>query len=143
MTDGLIQTVRALLAQEPNVALCDSCLAFACSTSLLELRAVSHALLREGGRYERASTCASCRRTVATILYRAASKCAHCSGPIDVAATALLIEHQPFHVPCLRRLITDETVRVSRALNRRSRDLIAQSRRRLRERGPSCGGSAA
>jgi len=38
-----------------------------------------------------------------------------------------------FHVTCLRRLITDDRIRLSRALGRRSRRLIEQSRRRTRE----------
>lgn len=38
-----------------------------------------------------------------------------------------------FHVHCMRRLITDDTTRLSRALSRRSRELIEQSRRRMPE----------
>jgi len=37
-----------------------------------------------------------------------------------------------FHGSCLRRLVADDTIRLSTALSQRSRDLIEQSRRRLR-----------
>jgi len=44
-----------------------------------------------------------------------------------------MIQGERFHDACLRRLMSDETIRVSRALTRRSRELIERSRQRLRE----------
>ena len=64
---------------------------------------------------------------------RKPAKCVHCSEAMGDHDTGLLVDGQAFHVHCLRRLITDEKVHVSRTLNRRSRDLIAQSRRRIGE----------
>jgi hypothetical protein len=37
-----------------------------------------------------------------------------------------------FHVHCARRLTTDETIRLSRALSRRAREAIEESERRIR-----------
>ena len=108
----LRQTIAALLKQEPGAALCDACLAFACSASLLEVRAITESLVRESGGLQRASTCASCRRTVPTTFYRRGLKCVQCSDEILSDSDGVVIEDQAFHVHCLRRLITDETDRV-------------------------------
>jgi len=58
------------------------------------------------------------------------AKCAHCSEPLG-ADRGFLMGGDRFHVHCLRRLMTDETIGLSRALGQRSRDLIEQSRRRI------------
>jgi hypothetical protein len=58
------------------------------------------------------------------------AKCAHCSQPLD-DDLGFLMGGDRFHVHCLRRLMTDDTIRLSQALGRRSRDLIEQSRRRI------------
>ncbi len=126
----LERTVAVLLKQEPDAALCDSCLAFACSTSLNEIRSVSEALVAERGQFQRSPACASCRRTVPSTFYKALAKCAHCSGEVYDAETMNLGE-QIMHVHCFRLLVTDEKVVVSGSLNRRSRQLIAESRRRI------------
>jgi len=62
-----------------------------------------------------------------------AEKCAHCSKPLDAGDPGMLMGDELFHAHCLRRLITDGTIRLSRALSRRSRELIEQSRRRAAE----------
>ena len=125
MAEMLRATVAALLEQEPGTALC--------STSLIEARQITESLVAQGPEFQRASTCASCRRTVPATFRRKPAKCVHCSEAMGDHDTGLLVDGQAFHVHCLRRLITDEKVHVSRTLNRRSRDLIAQSRRRIRE----------
>jgi hypothetical protein len=82
---------------------------------------------------QRAATCASCRRTVAAVVFEVPiPKCAHCGGPLNEGEDGVIIDGDRFHDVCMRRLITDETIRVSRRLSRQSRDLIEQSRRRLR-----------
>ena len=58
------------------------------------------------------------------------AKCAHCGEILD-DDRGFLMGGDRFHVHCLRRLMTDDTIRLSRALGRRSRDLIEQSRRRI------------
>jgi hypothetical protein len=123
-------TVAVLLKQEPGAALCDSCLAFACSTSLNEIRCVTEALVAERGQFQRCPACASCRRTVPSTFYKALAKCAHCSGEVYDAETMSLGD-QILHVHCFRILTTDGTMAISRGLNRRSRQLIAESRRRM------------
>ena len=133
MAEMLRATVAALLEQEPGTALCDACLSFACSTTLIEARQITESLVAQGPEFQRASTCASCRRTVPATFRRKPAKCVHCSEAMGDHDTGLLVDGQAFHVHCLRRLITDEKVHVSRTLNRRSRDLIAQSRRRIGE----------
>jgi len=135
MALSLAQTVRCLLANSPGESLCDSCLAFACEASLLEIRDVTAALVVAEPSIRHSTSCASCRRTVSAIVSEAAVlKCPHCSRPLDEGAAGVMIEGERFHDACLRRLISDETIRVSRALTRRSRELIERSRQRLRER---------
>jgi len=131
----LQHTVEVLLKQEPGVALCDSCLAFACSTCLEEVRVVTAALVEERGQFQRGLKCGSCRRTVPSTSYKAPVKCAHCSDVV-YDDEAVNLENQILHVHCFRLLLTDDTIRISRDLNRRSRQLIAESRARLR-RGSS------
>lgn len=71
------------------------------------------------------------RRTVVpTIVYR--SKCPHCSLRFEGADSTCLMGDELFHVHCARRLITDETIRLSRALSRRAREAIEESERRIR-----------
>ena len=67
----MVRTIKVLLRQEPGVALCDACLALASSASLMEARAITESLVRESGEFHRASTCASCQRTVPTTVYGA------------------------------------------------------------------------
>jgi hypothetical protein len=129
-------TVRHLLSQEPGAALCDSCLAFACDMSLTEMRLITDALVRENGEFQRGSTCRSCRRTVPTTLYDpdssgASEKCIHCSRQFLAGEIGVMFEAQRFHDSCLRRVLTDKTIRLSRALSRQSRELIEKSRRQL------------
>jgi hypothetical protein len=126
----LMATVEVLLRQSPDEALCTACLAFACEVSLIEMRDVFGRLVAADGRtIEIASVCASCRRAVPSAIYRQpARKCAHCSQLIQNADVSRLIGGDLFHAVCWRLLITDETIRVSRALSRRFRELIEQSR---------------
>jgi hypothetical protein len=64
-----IGALRFLLESAPGEAVCDACLAFACGTSLAEMRELTEGLLRaEPLTFQRASSCASCRRTVPTIV---------------------------------------------------------------------------
>ena len=124
---------RQLLVDAPDVAFCDACLALACGTTRTEMRETTKVLLRHVASFHRASTCASCRRTVRATVYQLSSKCAQCSGPFDVADPGLVMGGERFHLSCMRRLLTDETIRLSRAVTRRSRGLIEQSRRRIRD----------
>ena len=68
--DG-VATVARLLRSAPGDALCNACLAFACAASFTEMRAWTAILLRaEPQQFRRAPTCASCGRTVPSILYK-------------------------------------------------------------------------
>ena len=130
------QIVRQLLTDSPGEALCDACLAFVCRTSLTEMRQITCVLAAEDSTIRRGATCTSCGRTVASILYRGPMpKCIHCSRPLIEGEAGVTIEGDQFHDACLRRLITDDRIRVSRALNRQSRALIERSRKRIREGG--------
>lgn len=127
----LQHTVAVLLKQEPGAALCDACLAFACSTSLNEIHSVTEALVADRGQFQRASACASCRRAVPATFYKPLAKCVHCSGEV-YDAEAMSLDEQIIHVHCFRLLVSDERIAVSRSLSRRSRELIAESRRRIK-----------
>jgi len=125
------ELARQLLMDGPGDAFCDPCLALACGTTLTEMRSMAKTLLASSASFQQDSTCASCRRTVPAIVYQH-PKCAHCSHPFDAGDPGLLMGGERFHVHCLRRLITDETIQLSQTLSRRSRELIEQSRRRSR-----------
>ena len=130
----LVATVEAILKQSPGDGLCAACLAFACEVSLLEMRPVVERLVGSGGSFDVDPTCASCRRTVTSAVYRPRlGKCAHCSQPVATEDVSTCIDGDLFHDVCLRRLMSDETIRTSRALSRRSRELIEDSRRHVRE----------
>jgi hypothetical protein len=127
-----IAFVRRVLIDAPGDGLCDACLAAICGASAEDINAEMVSLLAGASdEFERGSLCASCHRHVAAILYRA--KCAHCSVRLQGGDKGFRMGEEIFHVACLRRLITDDTIRLSRALGRRSRRLIEQSRRRMRE----------
>ena len=131
----LLATVEALLKQSPEESLCAACLAFACQVSLQEMReAVERLVGVDTPTIEVHSTCASCRRMVPSAIYRPhVGKCAHCSQLIAKEEVSSFIGGDLFHAACWRRLVTDETIRTSRALSRRSRAMIEESRRRIRE----------
>lgn len=135
----LVVTVRRLLEQCPGEPLCDACLAFACSVSLTEMRFVTAAVANEAPFARATSTCASCRRQTPTLAWGnghgngdlPADKCPHCSRPIEATDEPVIVDADRFHDHCWRRLTSDATVRVSRALSRRSLELIRQSRKRM------------
>jgi hypothetical protein len=125
-----IDTVRRLLVDAAGEPLCDACLAFACSVSLIEMRQVTEELLTNVS-FQRRDRCVSCRRTVPTIAYSA--KCVHCSRPVLPGEDAQDIEGDIFHVACLRRLSSDENIRISRKLSKASQRLIEETRHRMRK----------
>ena len=122
-----------MLEQCPGEPLCDSCLAFACSVSLTEMRVVTAVVANATSFVRATSTCASCRRQTTTLARGAdetapADKCTHCSRPIDPSEDVEVIDTDRFHGKCWRRLTTEHSIRVSRALGRQSMDLIRRSR---------------
>jgi hypothetical protein len=125
------ELARRILLDAPGDAQCDACLALACQTTLAEMRSITEQLVAQDATLQPASSCASCRRTVPTIVYR--PKCPHCSRRFEAADATSLIGDELLHAHCARRLVTDQTIRLSRALSRRARDSIEESRRRIRE----------
>jgi hypothetical protein len=127
------ETARRLLMDAAGEPLCDACLAFACSASLSEMRRVTEDLLTSAS-FQRRDTCVSCRRTVPAIAYSA--KCVHCSRAVLPGDDALDIDGDIFHATCLMRLASDETIRKSGKLSQRSRRLIEEAQRRMRDWPP-------
>jgi len=125
---NLEETVRRLLMDAAGEALCDWCLAFACSSSLMDMRAVTEDLLKTPIFHVRES-CASCRRTVPAVAYPA--KCAHCSQPILAHEPAKRLGDEPFHAACVRILLSEHAIRTSNDLTRQSRRLVADARRQI------------
>jgi hypothetical protein len=123
-------TVRRLLVDAAGEALCDACLAFACSVSLAEMRQATEQLL-SGASFQRRDGCVSCHRTVPALAF--AAKCAHCSRAVLPGEDALEFNGDMFHAACLTRLSTDEIIRVSRKLSKKSLRSIEESQRRFRE----------
>ena len=100
------------------------------------MRQITRDLAADNPSIHRGATCATCGRTVPSIFYQAPlPKCIHCSRPLIEGEAGVTIEGDQFHDSCLRRLITDDRIRVSRALNRQSQVLIERSRKRIREGG--------
>jgi hypothetical protein len=126
-------TVRALLEQVPGEAICNACLAFACSTSLGEMMQTTGALVASNGAFTSGpGACVSCRRNTTTISFAARGKCAHCSRSLEDDGLGVVIDGDAFHRSCWQVLVSAERIRVSRSLSRRSRELIAEARRRLK-----------
>ena len=129
------ETARVLLLDAAGEALCESCLAFACSASLAEIRDVIEDLLRSPN-FRRRDRCVSCRRTVPAITY--AAKCAHCSRAVRPGDDALVAGDDIFHVACFRLLCSNKSIRISRKLDPESRRLIDDARREAQTlRGPT------
>jgi len=124
------ETVHRRLVDAAGEPLCDSCLALACSVSLVEMRRVIEGLLMTAN-FQRRDRCISCRRTVPALAF--AAKCSHCSRPVLPGEDTLETDGDVFHAVCLRRLASDETIRISRKLSRESQRRIEESRLRLRE----------
>jgi len=123
------EAVRRLLLDAAGEGICDACLAVACSVRLDEMHDLTDALLTTTS-FHRRDGCISCRRSVAAI---AAAKCAHCSRPVVPGEDALEINGDMLHAVCFMRLASDETIRKSRKLSQRSRRLIEEAQRRMRE----------
>ena len=123
-------TALRVLVDAAGEALCDSCLAFACSVSLLEMRALTEDLLTSPS-FQRRDGCISCRRTVPAVAYTA--KCVYCSHPIGPGEGALVQNGDILHTVCFRILVSEERIRASRKLNNESRHLIEEARRQTRE----------
>src|SRR5690349_4174508 len=121
-------TARRLLVDAAGEPLCDACLAFACSISLGQMRRVTERLLTHAS-FHRRDSCVSCRRTVPAIAF--AAKCVHCSRPVLPGEDALEIEIDMFHAACLRRIASDQTIRLSKKLSQESRRRIEDSLRRI------------
>jgi hypothetical protein len=122
---------RRILEDAPGDPLCDVCLSAICGLSPEETRSAIASLLTSPEEFDRRWSCASCGRSVSAVFYRA--KCAHCSGRLQDGDKGFRMGEAVFHTACLRRLITDENIRLSQALGRRSRRLIKESRRRMRD----------
>jgi hypothetical protein len=124
------ETARRLLVDAAGEALCDSCLAFACSVSLVEMREVTEELLIRAS-FHRNDRCVSCRRTVPAIAY--AAKCTHCSRPVRPGQEALEIKGDILHAVCFNTLVAEENRRISEKLSQESRRLIAMAREAQRK----------
>jgi len=131
----LAETVRRLLMDAAGDALCDACLAFACSASVMDVHAVTASLLKTSI-FHLCESCASCRRTVPAAAYPA--KCAHCSYPLLAHEHVKRLGEERFHAACLRILLSTNAIRTSVHLAQQSRRLIADARRRInKERSSS------
>jgi hypothetical protein len=138
----LKDTVPRLLEQCPGEPLCDACLAFACSVSLTDMRAATTSLAHDGDFLRAAATCGSCRRQATTTVKReeiADVKCVHCSRPL-LNEEPFSVDEEVFHMTCWRLLVSDDRIRVARALSRRTRTMIEQTRARLRQTAGGPGG---
>lgn len=122
------ERARRLLVEAPGEARCDSCLAFAISTSLPEMRRVTDALLQSPS-FTRRQGCATCGRLIPAIAYVA--KCAQCSAPLMPGEREVIFGGELFHAACLRVLLSETAIRMSRDLNQQSRRLIESARRQI------------
>src|SRR5689334_12441070 len=123
------ETVRRLLIDAAGEALCDACLALACSVGLLELREITTELL-DSPSFQRSDQCVSCRRTTPAIAYT--PKCTHCSRAMFPGEKTFEANGDILHAACYTRLCADATIRISQKLSQQSRRLIEDARRKLR-----------
>jgi hypothetical protein len=122
--------VRRILSDAAGDPLCELCVSDVANLSLNTARVVITSLLNRGDEFSRALTCAGCRRSVASIVYRA--KCAHCGLSLPNGDKGFRMGEELFHRACIHKLIGDDSIPLSRALGRRARRLIEESRRRVR-----------
>jgi hypothetical protein len=115
------ETVRRVLIDAAGKALCDSCLAFACSVTLDEMRQVTEELLTSPS-FQHRDRCICCHHTVPAIAYSA--KCVHCSRAVLPGEKAFEADGDILHAACFTRLCSDETIRISRKLSLAWRRLI-------------------
>ena len=73
------QIVRQLLTDSPGEALCDACLAFACGTSLTEMRQITRVLATGDSTIRRGATCASCGREAQVPFRPSGARPVYCS----------------------------------------------------------------
>jgi hypothetical protein len=66
-----------------------------------------------------------------TPVLAALPKCAYCSQPVEDAGMGVIIDGDQFHRSCWHVLVSQDLIRVSRSLSRRTRELLADARRRL------------
>ena len=129
------ETVRRVLMDAAGNALCDSCLAFACSVTLDEMRQVTEELLTSRSFHGR-DRCICCHHTVPATAYSV--KCVHCSHAVLPRGGAIASGGDIFHAACFKILVSDKSIRMSRKLTRESRRLIEDARREMHEqRRPS------
>jgi hypothetical protein len=122
-----IETVSQLLRRAPGESLCDTCLAFCCSTTFSDMEQITAQLRdRHAGFRFGTSVSMSCRHTTATTVY--SFKCAHCSRAIKRDGLGLTLGGDHFHNQCWQRLLSHERIRISRTLSRESRRLIERTR---------------
>jgi hypothetical protein len=126
------ETIRRLLLDAAGEALCDACLAFACSVSLAEIREVTQGLLNDIS-FGRRDRCVSCRQPVPAIVYSV--KCVHCSRPVLPGERTVEADGDILHTVCFTMLVSDETIRSSQRLSQASRRLIEAARRLIRKQG--------
>ena len=107
------ETVRRLLVDASGEPLCESCLAFACSVSLTEMRQVTEEPVTSAS-FQRHERCVSCRRTVPAVSY--AAKCVHCSRAVVRGEDALVFDGDIIHAGCFRKLASEENIRISRGI---------------------------
>lgn len=84
------------------------------------------------------ATCASCRRQTPTLVWGAQprDKCTHCSRAIEPDEPVEVVDTDRFHRRCWNRLISAESVRSARVLNRRAQELIRKSHELMGFRPP-------
>jgi hypothetical protein len=132
-----VDMVGAILKRTPGESLCDSCLAYCCSASFAHTQEIT-AELRAGQSFRKgALPCTSCRHTTPTTMYYV--KCAHCSRPVGRDGLCLTFGGDHFHTQCWQRLLSDERIRISKALSQESRRLIERSRAVLKRPPPPFG----
>lgn len=108
--------IRRILMDAPGDPLCGACLSAICGASTENVQTATVLLLGNDDEFQRGWSCTSCRRQVSAIFYRA--KCAHCSERLQPGEKGFRMGEEIFHVVCLRKLITDDSIRLSQALGR-------------------------
>ena len=141
--EWIADPVRLLLARHQG-RLCSGCLALALLLSLEEGRRVVEITSTLPGFRLLPVTCATCARSTLALCTvpsgeagLAASKCTHCSRPLESAERTVTIAGEPSHRACSQVIGARDRIRASRAASQQSLAQLKRAREQLDRSRPA------
>ena len=135
--EWVAEPVRLLLARHQG-RLCSGCLALALLLSLEEGRRVVEITATLPGFRLLPVTCATCTRSTMALCTVpsldagiVASKCTHCSRPLESAERTVTIAGEPYHRACSQVIGARDRIRASRVARQQSMAQLERAREQL------------